>query len=324
MDTTSHNFTWQMDTLGVTASSLSDVAIINDTLAFAVGEMYLRDSTGQVDPTPYNLAMWNGHRWEVERVTVIFRGSPVTVPLEGIFVHSATNIWLAGSIPIHGNGTSWVGYDIQALVGAGATVSRMWGTPQEMYFVGRAGNIIHYNGSTWQRVESGTTLDVRDIWGATNARSGVREILALASTNTPQVQGSMVFRITGNSATPISTTGMSPDMHSTWFIPERRYYVVGAGIHQKRMLSDSAWSAYAPGVVTRYFSGGVRGQDVNDVFVVGSFGEVVHFNGQSWYRYFSDLPLPSGYLGFVAIKNNLIMSTGQVNGQRGIVLIGRR
>ncbi|MEK9139324.1 MAG: hypothetical protein AAB393_19575 [Bacteroidota bacterium] len=39
MDTTSHAFHFEIDTLGVTASSLSDVAIINDTLAYAVGEM---------------------------------------------------------------------------------------------------------------------------------------------------------------------------------------------------------------------------------------------------------------------------------------------
>ena len=41
MDTTSHNFTWEIDTLGDGGSSvLRDVAIINDTLAYAVGEIY--------------------------------------------------------------------------------------------------------------------------------------------------------------------------------------------------------------------------------------------------------------------------------------------
>jgi len=59
MDTTSHNFTWQIDTLGATASTLYDVVIINDTLAYAVGEMYLRDSTGQINPQAYNMAKWN-------------------------------------------------------------------------------------------------------------------------------------------------------------------------------------------------------------------------------------------------------------------------
>jgi len=283
---------------------------------------------GNWDPLPYNLVKWNGQRWELKRITVVFRGSNVTVPLEGIFAHSATDIWVAGSIPIHGNGINWVGYDIQTLVGAGATVSKAWGTSStDMYFVGRAGNIAHYDGVRWRRIESGTGLDMRDIWGATNPRTGELEILALASTVTPQVQGSMILKISGHSATPISTTGMSPDMFSIWFVSGRRYYAVGAGIHQKRMLSDSAWVAYPPGVVTHYFSGEVRGQDVNDVFVVGSFGEVVHYNGRSWFRYFSQVPLAVDYLGFVEVKHNLMVATGQISigiNTRGIILIGRR
>jgi hypothetical protein len=41
MDTTSHNFTWEIDTLGDGNSSvLRDVCIINDTCVWAVGEIY--------------------------------------------------------------------------------------------------------------------------------------------------------------------------------------------------------------------------------------------------------------------------------------------
>ena len=42
MDTTSHAFTWQSFTFGDGGGSctLYDVAIINDTLAYAVGEIY--------------------------------------------------------------------------------------------------------------------------------------------------------------------------------------------------------------------------------------------------------------------------------------------
>ena len=72
LDTTSSNFTWQTFTLGGAASSaLFDVAIINDTLAYAVGEIYINDSTGQVDPQPYNLAIWNGNSWRIQKVPVL-------------------------------------------------------------------------------------------------------------------------------------------------------------------------------------------------------------------------------------------------------------
>ena len=72
MDTTSHQFTWQVDTLGDGASSvLYDVAIINDTLAYAVGEMYLRDTLGYFDPNAFNIAKWNGIRWQLKRLPFI-------------------------------------------------------------------------------------------------------------------------------------------------------------------------------------------------------------------------------------------------------------
>jgi hypothetical protein len=63
MDTTSHNWMWEIDTLGIAYSSLYDVAIIKDTLAYAVGEIYLKDSTGQFDPQPYSVAKWDGKSW---------------------------------------------------------------------------------------------------------------------------------------------------------------------------------------------------------------------------------------------------------------------
>ena len=46
-DTTSHNFTWQTFTFGEHSSStLYDVAIINDSSIWAVGEIYMNDSLG--------------------------------------------------------------------------------------------------------------------------------------------------------------------------------------------------------------------------------------------------------------------------------------
>jgi hypothetical protein len=71
IDTTSHIFTWELDSLGdatVGGSILHDVAIVSDTLALAVGEIYTRDSTGKPDPVAYNLAKWDGKKWILMRI----------------------------------------------------------------------------------------------------------------------------------------------------------------------------------------------------------------------------------------------------------------
>jgi len=119
-------------------------------------------------------------------------------------------------------------------------------------------------------------------------------------------------------------TGLTWGVRALWFSQGKRYYVVGPGIHQKRSLSDSVWSVYPPGQVTSYASSDVRGTNVNDVFVVGSFREAVHFNGVSWKRYNELLPGTSGVYAGVDVKGDFAVIVGFDDSWRAIAIIGRR
>ena len=61
-DTTSHNFTFTTYTFGGTGGSsyFKDVAIINDSDIWAVGEIYS-------DSSMYNAVHWNGKNWELRK-----------------------------------------------------------------------------------------------------------------------------------------------------------------------------------------------------------------------------------------------------------------
>jgi len=205
-----------------------------------------------------------------------------------------------------------------------ATIEKLWGAPDVgLYGVGNAGTIVHRNPSgTWSRVESGTGLPIQDVWGAQD-RQQQTTILCMVS-NVFQNQGSQVLSIQGNSVIPISNSGLSWQLWGVWFVPNVRYFAVGAGIHYKRSLDDSLWTRYPPGVVTQFASGGIRGTGINDIFVVGSFGEVVHFNGLTWLRYFSSVPLPSGAYGRVAVSEHLVIAVGLDGGTGAIALRGTR
>jgi hypothetical protein len=160
-DTTSHGISWQIDVLGDGSSLLCDVAIVNDTLAYAVGEIYLRDSLGNWDHLPYTLARWDGHRWELKRVTVIYRGNPITPPLYAILVLSPTDIWLSAGVPINGDGESWNQYhlfDMGVLTQDDRKLTKIWGTADELFFGGDAGTLVRHTYSTWQRLSSGTNM----------------------------------------------------------------------------------------------------------------------------------------------------------------------
>ncbi len=70
MDTTSHNITWETFTIG-NRGTLRDVAIINENNIWAVGEIYVNDSLGQLEPTARGFAQWNGKEWKITRKEAI-------------------------------------------------------------------------------------------------------------------------------------------------------------------------------------------------------------------------------------------------------------
>ncbi len=324
-DTTSHSFTWALDTLGDGASSmLNDVVILNDTLAYAVGEIYNMDSTGTWDPRAYNLVRWDGRNWELLRIqfhTICGQPGTTPYPANGIFAASETNIWVA----MRGSQLGlWNGHAQTAIycLPRSFTIKRIWGDgPSSFYVVGDQGNLMHYDGTTWQTIATGTTLDLQDIYGARNPKSGVMEILTVAS-NPYSSTDRRILQISGTTATTLSDSGIQWSLSGVWFVPGEVYYVIGGGIYQKSHLGDTRWQN-GPRDITTYHVEAIRGVGSNDVFVAGDFGELLQYNKSSWHSYMAETMLPAGLFNSVAVKGDLVMAVGE-NNPRAIVARGRR
>lgn len=323
-DTTSHSFVWQKYTFGGGGGSsvLHDVAVINDTLAYAVGEIYINDATGQPDPNLYNLAKWNGKEWNLERVTVNFRGNSIIPPLEGIFCFSSSQIWLVGSLPIYGDGSNWTMYDLRITLDPSVSLSKAWGTnSQNMYFVGRNGSIVHYTNGSWQKIESGTNIDLQDIWGEVDSKTNQATILTVAS-NIFKNDGMKLLQIKNNVVVPLTTNGLSWSLSGVWFESGRQYYVVGDGIFQKLSMDETVWNN-KPLDFTQYYTYRIRGNSYSDIIVVGSQGEVLHYNGKSWISFRDQTSLGYGNYYSVSIKGDIVAAVGQ-DGDNAVIIIGRR
>jgi len=322
MDTTSHNFTWQIDTLGDGGGSvLYDVAIINDTLAYAVGEIYKRDSLGNWDPLPYNLVKWNGQRWELLKVTVQTRWGAVTAPIRGIFAFSPNDIWLVSGDAIHGNGRTWTNYDVRLLTGNDlVSVDKAWGSSSSnMYFVGWNGTIIHYDGVRWRRIESGTNVDFVDIWG--ERFDGASEIVAVASYGIQVPQARAVVKIEPSAVSAVRDDGLPLDITSVWFMPRRKYFIGGAGFYQTRRLGQS-WIQDTTEIV--YHVSRISARGWNDIVTSGSFGRLSHFNGWSWRHYAGvELPYIHGAIG-ARMGKHLIIAVGWLVQGKAIAVRGWR
>ena len=312
MDTTSNNFTWQEFRFGGNcgSSTLSDVAIINDTLAYAVGEIYLQDSTtGICDSQPYCLAVWDGSIWNLMRLNFFPPGSIGDSLSEigySMFADGAEDIWIGGDAIFHYDGMQWTPlYNTAGAEGSG----KMWAAePGDVWFVGAGGSIVHYDGYTWNKIPSAITSTVNDVWGGSTGPTPT--VFAVSLT-----QG--IFALTANSATS-ALNWPGGDIGSIWFADTNQTYVGGNGVYLK---DKRGWRRlyYRSGM----YVNGLRGSGVNNIFAVG-WGVFAHFNGSTWQE-FPDIE-SNANLWSVAVTKDVVVAVGFTGGgpsMRGFVIIGR-
>ena len=127
--------------------------------------------------------------------------------------------------------------------------------------MGNAGPIVHYNGTSWTKIESGTSLNFYDIWGGKNESTNQTEIIAIAS-QLDVNSGNSIVQLGPTTATAIAGNEISWGINGIWFVPNRHYYIVGGGIYEKHLLSYPVWKNNASSF---YASTKVRGNAINDV-----------------------------------------------------------
>ncbi|AFH48977.1 Hypothetical protein IALB_1267 [Ignavibacterium album JCM 16511] len=326
MDTTSHEFTWQSWEFGQHSSStLYDVAIIDENNIWAVGEIYMNDSLGRPDPNAYNAVHWDGTKWELKRIPIYLpSGYPFYPEIKSVFAFNSNDIWFEAGIHWDGNSFKQIPFNIQW----SGNVNKLWGSSSsDLYAVGNNGNIAHWDGRKWTKIESGTTLNINDIWGDYNEKTGQWEILAVAANYGSNLEKEILL-LENNHIQKLSTESnplMEP-LLTTWFVPNRQYYVAGAGIYQKHLLKDSKWKNNLFNITT-FATTSIRGNNINDIIGVGAFGDFVHFNGINWKNNYAQPSLSNGSYSKVALKGNLIVAVGgnytSINSV-AVILLGRR
>lgn len=312
LDTTSHNYTWQAFVFGLHSSSaLYDVAIINENDIWAVGEIYMNDSLGNLDPNSYNAIHWNGQSWELKKI-----GGYGGWPCHTVFAFSTDDIWFEGTI--HWNGSSYTvhknGWPLMPN-GDGWRVNKMWGSSSnDLYAVGNNGNIAHYNGTSWSKIESGTTTNINDVWGVIG-QSNNQQMVYGAVSFVAQTGDQKILKIQNNKVDSLHwNTGRR--IHSVWTFNNRYLYAAGGGIFENRR---GYWNEITE--VPLYYSRNIRGTDNNNIFVCGDFGLFAHFNGTSWKNY-NELYIQGIYYS-ISAKNNIVITVG-FNGSKAIIIKGER
>ncbi len=319
LTTTSSEFTWQTYSFGDHSSSvLYGVSIVDENNIWAVGEIYMNDSTGQADDDRYNAIHWNGTNWTLKRITVQFRQNMITPKMNDIVTFSAENIWLSSGVPVYGNGTDWTQYhlfDMGILDDSDGGVVSIWGNNSEdIFFGGALGTLTHYNGQDWQKIETGTELEFYDIHG--NEQQGVVAIAA----NQSQSSDKLILRINEDLTTePLSTEPIPFSISGIRFDDSGVTYVVGSRVSVKPDIdSSSPWNLLSN--VDHPYLFAIDANGLNDIVATGGFGEIVHFNGADWVLYEQGT---AGNLYDIDIQGNLMVVVGY-DGGKAFITMGRR
>jgi len=326
-DTTSNNFVWSVDTIGAEGSVLNDVTIINDTLAYVVGILYDRDSTGKSDlSNPYNAAIWNGIKWTKIKIPYDYQGQKIFGTIYSIFATNPNDIWFGYGNLVHWDGKQYSEPIIIPWFQSQA--NKIWESidRNDLYVVGNNGLIAYSSdqGNSWTQVSVNTTLPFQDIWGGTD-RIGRQQVLAVASDKFGN-GGKAIISLDNGEASSVSDSGYISSLSGIWFVPNETYYIVGPGIFQRNFIQDNEmWSG--PALPIDWYSFAIRGNNKNDVVAVGDAGSISHFNGVSWYGY-TQLLNPIDRLVSVSMKNNLIIAVGDRHNDGvhyyGLIYIGKR
>lgn len=323
MDTTSHDWKWTVENFGISSSYLYDIAIINDTLAYAVGEIYIMDSTGKYDPNAYNLIKWDGKKWTLLRTLVRDFGSGTGFyPIYTVFGFGTNDVWFASDADlIHWDGIKFTSkaFFMTSIPFTGQ-VKKMWGTSgNNLYCVGRGGAIFHYNGTTWQKIESGTTVPLNDVWGGSNKWLGENIVLIAASEKYYAGEKKLLRIRNGKDVDSLTWTMQDRRIHSVWFNQTSPIFTTGAGTFQSTIYGT--WKdIYRPFIYTNR----IRGNASNDLITVGDFGIAAHYNGVMW-KVYDEIGLPNGNYESVSIKGNLAIAVGWYGqSAKSVIAVGKR
>lgn len=338
LDTTDHNFTWQTFTFGEHSSStLYDVAIIDENDIWAVGEIFMNDSLGNPDPTIYNAIHWDGQSWELKRIQTLFRGNLITVPLEGIMTFSETDIWVVGSLPIHGDGTNWTMFDVRTTVDPNLSLSKVWGSStNNIYFVGNNGNIAHYNGSRWTKIISRVDTDLEDISGTSDGK----EIWTCGWSNSTgrvsllKIKNTYVESLWDNQTNTTLNIYRGTLLNSLYANGNSEFVLVGGQVLRHSLFYKNQvmleWvKTYNGSKVLELgnYAYRIKGSNKNNIFAAGDAAMIWHFNGATWYKYLELYGLDDRLYG-LAVTDNIIVAVGKryapgtLGG--GLLIIGRR
>ncbi len=316
LDTTSHDFSWQIDRIGLPGSFLNDITIVSSENIWAVGLILTDSLVG-------NAVHWDGVSW---RVLQIVNSSE----LKSILFFDSDDIWVTTfGLPIHWDGEKWELFHIQNMglnVSAGFS---MWGySSDEIYFCGYQGGIVQYDGDEFHKMASPTTIDLLCIDGILNNGDTAPSLVACG------FNGSYSPGVLLHKTGPDDWRALIDQEVNPFGTESRNLFGSVAFVDAERFLVCVNWGVYLVSLNSTSYSYtaflGSSGSHIYDLCVTslrdfiigGESGNLWHYNGLDWRR-FTELADPNIVFNSVDIKEDNVAAVGVDYGLHGGSVIYR-
>ncbi|MBC8182650.1 hypothetical protein H8E88_16240 [candidate division KSB1 bacterium] len=282
-------YSWTMDTLAypesfqtsmreIWGSSANNVYVVGHNSQGSNGIMF-----------HFNGTIWYDVKLGINHGGLI----PGAIDLRAIFGFAVDDIWAVGhryknnptpppnylrlSLIIHYDGNQWREFEVEG----GNSLQDVWGySPTDVWAGGIEGTLFHFNGTSWE------TIDMpQNNWFFSFSGFSENDIHAVAYEFDSLSVSTYYYMQWDGSEWKIEDkfkeSHQYPDKFGiNLFAVEDQLFSAGDGIFQK---TSSGWERifYEPHTYLR----DIKGSSTDNLFAVGNFGAVYHFNGQDWHRF---------------------------------------
>lgn len=147
----------------------------------------------------------------------------------------------------------------------------IWGSSGDNIFVvGEAGTILHYNGKSWSVMDSGTTVGLEAVWG-----SSPNDVFAV---------GGIILHYDGHQWSTVNTS--VPPLNAIWGSSSSNIFAVGYSNDKINAGSILHYDGKTWDNLNRDFEFTLRsiwGDSASDVFAVGDKASIEHYDGKVWH-----------------------------------------
>lgn len=311
VDSTTHSWRFEVDSLGGYLSTVRGIAAFSEKNAWITGTFYIYpDSNDPSKRDLYNLAHWDGNRWTLKQ----FPRPPLGDGQNLFAVDSQFIVLVSFGLFVY-DGEGW--RQVNVPQGTFNGINGIWGkSRKEIHFVGNAGTWTVWNGDiynpTFRRLNTDTHIDLLDIYGDGD------KIYACGGMDWPNYEVNIVLEYESGKFRRIDHIDPYKGGYaklSLWYSRERNTLAMGGGrqrlfIENNKLEADSNAS-----IIPLCMS--VRGSSVNNIWWVGHFVSLVHYNGSS-FRVFRQ-PFPQdGVLTKIHVGKDYFFSGGYQGLQNGL------